>query len=397
MVSRLAPDLAPSVRDRILREAAGNPLALAELSATIRDDAASGEGLRDLLPLSARLEREFAARADDLPHDTQWLLLIAALDDRDGVSEILAAAGVPAVGDHAGGRRATHRGRRPLAPIPSSADPFGGPAAGDRRGTARGTPRAGGSRRRLRSGGMASRGGDRRARRVGRRAPRRRRRTGDPARRAHRRGCGAPAGGNAECGWPRAGHAAPARRGRRERDRSHGRDRPDARRRGADRRPGPRGSPPGLDHGSVTDRAAVTPREGETPVRHRRRRSGQERRARRIWALPCSNSPPPAVGGWTRARRSARRSPSTARELADRDRLPRRVPELDRAGGPRRRAAGLPDRACAVGEARQWGRRAAIRAPQPSGWARWIWPSTSSAPRSPGSARRADSACSPAR
>jgi predicted ATPase len=35
MVARLAPELAPSVRDRILREAAGNPLALAELSATI--------------------------------------------------------------------------------------------------------------------------------------------------------------------------------------------------------------------------------------------------------------------------------------------------------------------------------------------------------------------------
>ena len=96
MVSRIAPGLAPLVRDRILQEAAGNPLALAELSATIRDDAASGEGLPDLLPLSARLEREFAARADDLPQDTRWLLLIAALDDRDGVSEIVTAAGVPA-------------------------------------------------------------------------------------------------------------------------------------------------------------------------------------------------------------------------------------------------------------------------------------------------------------
>jgi DNA-binding CsgD family transcriptional regulator len=94
MVSRLAPDLAPVVRDRILREAAGNPLALAELSATIRDDAASGDGLPDILPLSARLEREFAARTADLQRDTQWLLLIAALDDRDGVAEIVAAAGV---------------------------------------------------------------------------------------------------------------------------------------------------------------------------------------------------------------------------------------------------------------------------------------------------------------
>ncbi len=96
MVSRIAPGLAPPVRDRILQEAAGNPLALAELSATIRDEIASGEGLPDILPLSARLERDFAARADDLPHDTQWLLLIAALEDRDGVSEIVAAAGGPA-------------------------------------------------------------------------------------------------------------------------------------------------------------------------------------------------------------------------------------------------------------------------------------------------------------
>ena len=96
MVSRLAPQLAPSARDRIVREAAGNPLALAELSATIRDDAASGEALPEILPLSARLEREFAARAHDLPQDTRWLLLIAALDDRDGLSEIVNAAGVPA-------------------------------------------------------------------------------------------------------------------------------------------------------------------------------------------------------------------------------------------------------------------------------------------------------------
>ena len=96
MVSRLAPELTPSVRDRILREAAGNPLALAELSATIRHDAASGEDLPDIFPLNARLERAFAVRAEDLPRDTQWLLLIAALDDRDGVSEIVAAARVPA-------------------------------------------------------------------------------------------------------------------------------------------------------------------------------------------------------------------------------------------------------------------------------------------------------------
>jgi DNA-binding CsgD family transcriptional regulator len=96
MVSRIAPELAPSIEDRILQEAAGNPLALAELSTTIRDDAGFGGGFRATLPLNARLERAFAARAADLPDDTRWLLLIAALDDRGGVSEIVAAAGVPA-------------------------------------------------------------------------------------------------------------------------------------------------------------------------------------------------------------------------------------------------------------------------------------------------------------
>ena len=95
MVSSLAPDLEAPVRDRIVQEAAGNPLALAELSRTIRDDPASADRIPEVLPLNARLERTFAAQADDLPDATQWLVLIAALDDRDGLAEIVAAAGVP--------------------------------------------------------------------------------------------------------------------------------------------------------------------------------------------------------------------------------------------------------------------------------------------------------------
>jgi DNA-binding CsgD family transcriptional regulator len=95
MVSNLAPDLGAPVRDRIVREAAGNPLALAELSRTIRDNPVSADPIPEVLPLNARLERTFAAQADDLPDATQWLILIAALDDRDGLAEIVAAAGVP--------------------------------------------------------------------------------------------------------------------------------------------------------------------------------------------------------------------------------------------------------------------------------------------------------------
>jgi DNA-binding NarL/FixJ family response regulator len=95
LVTSRAPVLQPSVRDRIVREAAGNPLALAELSSVVGDDAGSSGGPADALPLTARLERTFAVRADDLPPETQWLVLVAALDDRDGVAEILAAADVP--------------------------------------------------------------------------------------------------------------------------------------------------------------------------------------------------------------------------------------------------------------------------------------------------------------
>jgi DNA-binding NarL/FixJ family response regulator len=96
MVTALAPDLAPLARERIVREAAGNPLALAELSGSVRDDTASSEQLPEVLPINARLERAFASRTDDLPAETQWLVLVAALDDRDMTSEILAAAGVSA-------------------------------------------------------------------------------------------------------------------------------------------------------------------------------------------------------------------------------------------------------------------------------------------------------------
>src|ERR1700733_3374315 len=43
------------------------------------------------VPLSDRLERAFAARVCDLPDATRLVLLVAALDDSDALSEILAA------------------------------------------------------------------------------------------------------------------------------------------------------------------------------------------------------------------------------------------------------------------------------------------------------------------
>jgi DNA-binding CsgD family transcriptional regulator len=90
-----APQLSLEARTRVLREAAGNPLALLELPAALgrlEDE----RWLPGGLPLSERLERAFAARASDLPEATRLVLLVAALDDEDAVSEILHAASVVA-------------------------------------------------------------------------------------------------------------------------------------------------------------------------------------------------------------------------------------------------------------------------------------------------------------
>ena len=62
-----SPGLPASVRERFLREAAGNPLALVELP--IAHERLGGEDAGDAgwLPLTTRLEQAFAARALDLP------------------------------------------------------------------------------------------------------------------------------------------------------------------------------------------------------------------------------------------------------------------------------------------------------------------------------------------
>jgi DNA-binding CsgD family transcriptional regulator len=91
-----APQLSLEERARVLREAAGNPLALLELPAALGRLEEDQRRVSDGLPLTERLERAFAARATDLPEETQLVLLVAALDDEDAVSEILQAASVVA-------------------------------------------------------------------------------------------------------------------------------------------------------------------------------------------------------------------------------------------------------------------------------------------------------------
>jgi DNA-binding CsgD family transcriptional regulator len=95
LLDTVASGLPVIARNRVLREAAGNPLALLELPAVAGepDDEASVPGS---LPLTERLERAFAARVSDLPDATRIVLLVAALSDEDAIGEILRAASVVA-------------------------------------------------------------------------------------------------------------------------------------------------------------------------------------------------------------------------------------------------------------------------------------------------------------
>ncbi|WP_026178783.1 AAA family ATPase, partial [Streptomyces hokutonensis] len=75
------PGLRPSVRRRILAEAAGNPLALRELPAALTGTQRSAQApLPSRLPLSGRLETAFAPAVEALPAPTRTALIMAALD-----------------------------------------------------------------------------------------------------------------------------------------------------------------------------------------------------------------------------------------------------------------------------------------------------------------------------
>ncbi|MHC5257400.1 helix-turn-helix transcriptional regulator [Streptomyces sp. UC4497] len=84
------------VRDQVIEQAAGNPLALVELARA----AATSPGSTPTgpLPLTGELERIFAARLAELPAPTaQLLLLLAAMDTADAA--VLATAGLPGAED----------------------------------------------------------------------------------------------------------------------------------------------------------------------------------------------------------------------------------------------------------------------------------------------------------
>ncbi|MEA2310059.1 MAG: hypothetical protein QOE28_27, partial [Solirubrobacteraceae bacterium] len=88
LLDAAAPELPLGVRTRVLREAAGNPLAILELPAVVgrHEDEQWVPGDP---PLTERLERAFADRVRDLPEATRLLLLVAALSEEDRLNEIL--------------------------------------------------------------------------------------------------------------------------------------------------------------------------------------------------------------------------------------------------------------------------------------------------------------------
>lgn len=86
------PGLASSVRERLLEEATGNPLALLELPAALKAEQLGGTvPLPPWLPLTTRLERVFGERVSHLAEPTRALLLTAALDTGDLVEALQAA------------------------------------------------------------------------------------------------------------------------------------------------------------------------------------------------------------------------------------------------------------------------------------------------------------------
>src|SRR3954447_8216463 len=93
LASGLSGPMDTHVRDRILAETRGNPLALLELPRGLTPaELAGGFGLPDRGPLPGRIERSFLRRFESLPPDSRQLLLIAAAEPTGDVPLLWRAA-----------------------------------------------------------------------------------------------------------------------------------------------------------------------------------------------------------------------------------------------------------------------------------------------------------------
>ncbi|MFE0632863.1 ATP-binding protein [Streptomyces sp. NPDC058864] len=89
-----APRLPPAVRERVLRQARGNPLALVEFAGALESGRYAWTEFDEDLPMTTRLERAFAVRAEHLDPAVRAVLTVAAVDDGDDLDDVLAAAGI---------------------------------------------------------------------------------------------------------------------------------------------------------------------------------------------------------------------------------------------------------------------------------------------------------------
>ncbi|CAM3254652.1 helix-turn-helix transcriptional regulator [Stackebrandtia soli] len=93
LVAGIAPDVPAYVRDQIVREASGNPLALIEFPTAQREGRLSA-GPYDVpgLPTHSRIQASFTERISALPAPTRDLVLVAAADGSGDLGVITAAA-----------------------------------------------------------------------------------------------------------------------------------------------------------------------------------------------------------------------------------------------------------------------------------------------------------------
>jgi DNA-binding CsgD family transcriptional regulator len=93
MLGNRAGESASAVRQRLLVEAAGNPLALLELPAALSAAQLAGEApLPEEIPLTPRLQAVFLRRIERLPDATRDALLIAAADNTGDLATVMRAA-----------------------------------------------------------------------------------------------------------------------------------------------------------------------------------------------------------------------------------------------------------------------------------------------------------------
>jgi len=104
LLAECAADLAPHVRDRLIADSSGNPLALIELSAALSAEQRAGHAAPPtphlgILPVSRKVQDAFLVQIGSLPGRSRLVLLVAATDttgDRDVVLQAAVALGASA-------------------------------------------------------------------------------------------------------------------------------------------------------------------------------------------------------------------------------------------------------------------------------------------------------------